>query len=106
MGLQVNHKEDYREARLGRHLTGLRNNQFEVALIVLALHGYDVKLEYVGEPNASLARELLEELGDDRTPIWSCSTKDGGFWETWQRDALKYGELTQSWETWKARKGL
>ena len=55
-------REDYSESRLRRHLFGLRNNQVSVALIVLALHGYDVRLERIGEPNASLAKELLDEL--------------------------------------------
>ena len=99
-------KEDYTVARLRRHLFGLRKNKLNVALIVLALEGYDVELNYIGEPNASLAKELLNELGDDATSVWSCSTKDGGFWETWERDAMKYGELTSSWNVWKARKGI
>lgn len=101
-------KEDYSEARLRRHLFGLRNNQVSVALIVLALHGYEVRLDRIGEPNASLAKELLDELGTESTAVWSCSTKDGGFWETWQRDAMKYGDLTttNSWSVYKGRHGL
>ena len=60
----------------------------------LNLAGYHVELHYMGEPLASAAKELLDEIkGDDQTAIWSCSTKDGGVWETWQRDALKYGRL-------------
>ena len=106
MDMSKFNREDYKEARLGRHLFGLRNNQVPVSLIVLALHGYNVELEYIGKPNASLAKEILDELGDDATPIWSCSTKDGGFWETWQRDAMKTGELGRSWDVWKDRKGL
>ena len=54
-------------------------------------------LNYLAEdiPNASAAREALEEIEPrDRIDIWSCSTKAGGFWETWERDALKYGDLT------------
>ena len=102
------HKEDYTEVRLAQHLTGLRNSQVTVALIVLALHGYHVRLDYLGEPNASAAREMLDELGKDGIPIWSCSTKAGGFWETWQRDAMKYGDLTttNSWNVYRARNGL
>jgi hypothetical protein len=99
-------KEDYTEVRLAQHLTGLRNNQVQVALIVLALHGYNVRLDYVGEPNASAAKEMLDELEGDATPVWSCSTKAGGFWETWQRDAMKYGELGKSWDVYQARHGL
>ena len=100
-------KEDYREARLRRHLFGLRKNQVSVALIVLALHGYHVRLEYLGEPNASAAKEMLDELGGDSVDVWSCSTKDGGFWETWQRDAMKYGDLTttNSWGVWSQKNG-
>ena len=103
-----NKKEDYREARLRRHTSGLRRNQVPVALIVLALHGYNVKLDFMGEPNASAAKEMLDELGKDSIDIWSCSTKDGGIWETWQRDAMKYGDLTttNSWNVWQARNGF
>lgn len=58
-------------------------------------------------PNASAAREALEELDhDDQVAVWSCSTSDGGVWETWERDALKYGELTDSYHTWAMRKGI
>ena len=101
-------REDFTEARLKRHLFGLRKHQVSVALIVLALHGYAVKLDFLGEPNASAAKELLDELREDATPIWSCSTKDGGFWETWQRDAMKYGDLTttNSWNVHLARNGF
>ena len=70
MDMSQFNREDYSEARLGRHLFGLRNNQVSVALIVLALHGYEVELEYVGEPNAPLAKELLDDLEDDATPVW------------------------------------
>ena len=105
---QFTNREDYSESRLRRHLFGLRNNQISVALIVLALHGYHVKLERIGEPNASAAKEMLDELGEESTLVWSCSTKDGGFWETWQRDAMKYGNLTTtgSWDVYKARHGI
>ena len=98
---------DLKEARLRRHLKGLRENQISVALIMLELAGYRVTLDYVGEPNASAAKEILDEL-EDPTSVWSCSTKDGGVWETWQRDAMKYGDLTttNSWNVWKTRKGL
>ena len=99
-------REDQQEVRLAQHLTGLRKNQVTVALIVLALHGYDVKLNYLGLPNASAAKEMLDELEHEGTPVWSCSTKAGGFWETWQRDAMKYGELGRSWDVYQARNGL
>ena len=106
MDMSKFNKEDYAATRLRQHLFALRNNQVSVALIVLALHGYDVELEYTGKPNASAAYEALEELGDYRTPIYSMSTKDGGFWETWQREAMKTGELGKAWDAWQARKGL
>ena len=97
-------KEDHRLTRLRRHVLGLRNNQESVALIVLTLLGYEVELHYTGKPNASAAKEMLDELDwDDSIAIWSQSTTAGGFWETWQRDAMKYGELTGSYDTWKAR---
>ena len=94
------------EVRLAQHLTGLRKNQVTVALIVLALHGYDVKLNYLGLPNASAAKEMLDELEYDSIPIYSCSTKAGGFWETWQREAMMTGELGRSWDVYQARNGL
>ena len=111
MDMSKFNKEDYTEARLRRHLFALRNNSVSVALIKLLLHGYDVDMEYleqryIGKPNASAAREVLEELEDDRTAIYSCSTKDGGVWETWEREALHTGELGKAWDTWKNRKGL
>lgn len=86
-------KEDYREARLKRHLFGLRENQLTVAYMILYLHGYDFEVTSIGPPLASAARECLMELDNDSmTAIWSCSTTAGGFWTTEQRHMLKYGE--------------
>ena len=57
-------------------------------------------------PNASAAQEAFEELDwDAQTDIWSVSTTAGGIWETWERDALKYGRLdaTNSYAVWERR---
>ena len=99
-------REDNQEVRLAQHCGGIRKNQVPAALIMLVLHGYHVTLEYVGLPNASAAKEMLDELGYEGIPIWSCSTKAGGIWEPWQRDAMKYGELGRSWDVYQARNGL
>ena len=86
-------KEDYKEARLRRHLRGLRENQLSVAYMILYLHGYDFEVKSIGPPLASAAKECLMELNNEvRIDIWSCSTTAGGFWTTDQRHMLKYGE--------------
>ena len=88
-------RPDWGNSKRARHLLAIRRNQVSVAEMFLFLAE--------DPPNASAAKEALDELEhEDATGIWSCSTKDGGVWETWQRDALKYGELTRSWDVWKA----
>jgi len=85
--------------KLKKHLMAIRENKFTVGHIFLFL--------CEDPPNASAAKEALEELSwEDQIKIWSCSTKDGGVWETWERDALKYGELQDSYQTWLRRIGL
>jgi hypothetical protein len=91
-------KPDWPKIRRAEHLAAIRRNQVSVAHMILFLAE--------DPPNASAAKEALDELGEDARGVWSCSTKDGGMWETWQRDALKFGELGRSWETWKARNNL
>ena len=57
-------------------------------------------------PNASAAQEAFEDLDwETQTALWSVSTKAGGIWETWERDALKYGRLdaTNSYTVWERR---
>lgn len=93
-------KSDYRLSRLQRHGNAIRRNK-DVLLPVL---------QFLNEepPNASAAREAFMEIPqDDRIAIWSVSTKDGGIWERWERDALKYGDLneTNAYSVWCARKG-
>jgi hypothetical protein len=88
-------------SKLQQHVDALRRNKLTIGHIFLFLSE--------DPPNASAAREALGELSEkDQIAIWSISTKDGGVWETWERDALKYGdlELTGSWWTWCARRGL
>lgn len=54
-------------------------------------------------PNASAAQEAFEEISpDDQIKLWSVSPTAGGIWESWERDALKYGRLdaTPTYETW------
>ena len=94
---------------LRRHTEAIRDNQISVALMFLYLQGYDIQLEYMGEPRVSEAREIFNELTNaEKISLWSMSTTKGGVWETWQRDALKYGNLetTKAWETWKARQEI
>ena len=94
-------KADWGVVRRAQHLAAIRRNQVSVAEMILFLAE--------DPPNASAAKEALDELDfESQRGIWSCSTKDGGMWETWQRDALKYGDLetTNSWNVWKARNNL
>ena len=72
----------------------------------LYLEGYAVELHYIGKPNASAAKEALDELSyEDSTAIWSVSTTAGSVWKTWERAALKTGELdeTGAWGVWNRR---
>jgi hypothetical protein len=86
-----------KDGRLKQHTKSIRENQISVALMMLYLHGYEIELHYTGTPNASAAQELLDELGYDGIGVWSCSTRDGGIWETWQRACLKTGEIPNNW---------
>ena len=91
--------------RLLQHTKAIRENQVEVALMMLYLAGYEVEINDTGFPRASAAREALNELDNEAVPIWSCSTNAGGVWERWMRDALKYGDLeaTSAWRIWCER---
>ena len=93
-------KPDWGIVRRRVHLAAIRKNQVSVAEMILFLAE--------NPPNASAAKEALDELDwEDAKGIWSCSTKDGGMWETWQRYALKAGDLNdRSWDVWKARNNL
>lgn len=101
MALSANNEmtaEDYKAARLLRHCNAIRRNKDVLAAVFAFLNE--------SPPNASAAREAFHEMtNDDQIAIWSVSTTDGGIWETWERDALKYGDLdvTGSWNTWSAR---
>jgi len=92
-----------KEGRLEQHTKAIRDNQVSVALMLLYLNGFEVTLQNVGIPLAEDAKLELDSLGYESVPIWSCSPTAGGIWETWQRDALKYGRLERSWETYCLR---
>lgn len=83
------------DLKLKKHLEAIRRNQVSVAHMILFLNEEP--------PNASAAKECLDELGYEGIDIWACSTQAGGMWERWQRDALKYGELTDSYRIWCER---
>ena len=87
-----------KEGRLKKHTNAIRENQISVALMMLNLKGYAVELHYMGRPLASEAQELLDELGYEGIGVWSCSTKDGGIWTTWQRACLKTGQVPENFE--------
>ena len=94
-------RKGFETSKLQRHVDAIRRNKLTFAEIVLFLSE--------DPPNASAAREALEELDpQDRIDMWSVSTKAGGVWETWERDALKYGDLTTtgSYSTWCQRMNL
>ena len=93
------------DGKLRRHIQAIKEHPLEVALMLLYLEGYEVELNDTGSPRASAAKEILDELSYEGIPIWSCSTTSGGIWETWQRDALKYGDLdaTNSYAVWERR---
>jgi len=85
--------------KLRRHLKAIRENQIEVAEIFIFLSEFP--------PNVEGAYEVFNTLEQvDQIGLWSCSTKDGGVWERWQRDALKTGELTDAYRIWCERKGI
>ena len=73
--------------KIRKHVDVIRRNKLTFAEIVLFLSE--------DPPNASAAREALKELDpQDQIDLWSVSTQAGGVWERWERDALKYGDLT------------
>jgi len=86
------------DSKLRRHCEAIRQNQDIVGAIFEAFSQFP--------PNASAAKERFDELShDDQTPIYSVSPRDGGIWETWQRDAIKFGRLdaTNSYAVWERR---
>jgi hypothetical protein len=86
------------EAKLRRHCEAIRRNKDVLASIFTFLNE--------DPPNASAAQECLEELSqEDQIALWSVSPTAGGVWHTWERDALKYGDLyiTNSWSVYAAR---
>ncbi|KKK67188.1 hypothetical protein LCGC14_2956560 [marine sediment metagenome] len=83
--------------RLLKHTAAIRRNQDIVGHVFLSLTEYP--------PNASAAMEGFDELEhDEQKPLW-ISTKAGGVWERWQRDAIRYGRLdaTDAYTIWERR---
>jgi hypothetical protein len=105
MGREVTSDAPPVNFKLLQHTKAIRENKISVALMFLYLQGYEVELHYIGKPNASAAKEALDELNYEGIPIWSCSTTLGSVWETWERDAIKFGDLdaTKSWGVWNRR---
>jgi hypothetical protein len=88
-------------SKLRAHCEAIRRNKDVLAII----------FQYLGEeiPNASAAQEAFEELdAQDQISLWAVSPTAGGIWESWERDALKYGRLdaTRTYETHCKRKGI
>ena len=80
------------EWKLRKHTKAIRENQLSVAFMLLALNGYECDMHRTDKPNASFAKECLDELDmEGQVGVWSCSTKAGGIWTTEQRRMLKYG---------------
>ncbi len=74
------------DSKLLRLLEALRRNKDIIAHVFMHLSNYP--------PNASAAKECFDELSyEDQTAIWSVSTTAGGVWETWERHAIKFGNL-------------
>lgn len=105
MSIKINNQlpdvGDIALGRLRRHTAAVRDNPD----LVHAILGFLLE----DPPNASAAREILE-LSDQQLAIdlWSQSPTAGGIWQTWMRDALKYGRLdaTNSYSVYRARQGL
>ena len=86
------------DSKLRRHCEAIRRNKDIIGSVFIYLSEHP--------PNASAAEEAFNELNhEDQTAIYSVSTKDGGVWETWERDAVFYGRLdeTKAWDSWNRR---
>ena len=86
------------DSKILKHTTAVKRNKD------ILWHVFKFLSEH--PPNASAAQEAFEELDwDTQTALWSVSTKAGGIWETWERDAIKYGRLdaTNSYAVWERR---
>jgi hypothetical protein len=89
---------DGSDFKLRRHTEAIRRNKDIIAHVFIHLSSQP--------PNASAAKEAFDELPyDDQIAAYSCSTKDGGVWETWERDAIFYGRLdeTNAYAVWQRR---
>ena len=84
--------------RFLKHTAAIRVNQDILGHVFLSLAEHP--------PNAWGAKEGISEIEfDDQIAVMSISTRDGGVWETWHRDAIKYGDLdtTNSYAVWERR---
>lgn len=80
--------------RLKAHCLAVRRNKDILAHVFMFLSE--------DPPNASAAQEAFEEIDfDDKIAIWSVSPTAGGIWETWEREALKIGELGRAYEIFR-----
>jgi len=85
------------EDRVLEHCQAIRSEQVSYALMLLRLNGYSVELQQNGEPLAGEARDALQDMPQKtQIGIWSLAPSRGSTLETWQRDALKFGALTDS----------
>ena len=92
---QYNGHDERRHAnRLLECLGAIRRNKDILADVFLALAE--------DPPNATRAMESFEEMeNEDKIAIWSLSPTAGGIWETWERHAIKTGDLNNSWDVFQ-----
>lgn len=87
---------DAPDFKLAKHCKAIRRNK-DILWHVFRFLAED-------PPNASAAQEAFEEMHeDDQIAIWSVSTKAGGIWERWEREAIKTGELGDAYAVWQRR---
>ncbi len=95
MDMSQHSKSDY---KLRNHCEAIRRNKDILWQV----------FKYLSEhpPNASAAKECFDEIEkEDQPDIYSVSTKAGGVWERWERDAIFYGRLdaTEAYAVWERR---
>lgn len=93
---QYSGKENGELIRLRQHCAAIRRNKD------ILWHVFSFLQEE--PPNASAAQEAFEEIHfEDKIALYLAPSK-GGIWETWERTAIKTGELGNDYEIWKARR--
>ena len=81
--------------RLKKLTKAVRENKDILADVFLALNE--------DPPNASRAQESYEEMEFEAKCDSYLSPSAGGIWETWERHAVKTGELGPSYDVFKRR---